>query len=316
MKFWKKQRKSALTGREPGGLPAAALSAAAWGAEIEGFLREREAFCVNAISRFYSGIINEVWAAKMPCPDAAKPENNVRGLLLYGKGLLFPVFHFSPAMTEKFLLEDMPLPSFFPSVLKSGPLHCAQGLAGDMDMLETALGKKGIFPSSRYDYELRSLDYSRVSFLKTPWGMDGPPGLVIRKAETSDADGLFPLQAGYEQEEVLPRGAEFNPGLCRRGLEYLLAGNLVLAAELDGRLTGKININAQSLNFFQIGGVYVLPEYRGLGIAKAMTAALIREFALIKSRYSLFVKKANAPALRVYESLGFKKNGDYRISYF
>ena len=129
-------------------------------------------------------------------------------------------------------------------------------------------------------------------------------------------DGLYPLQAAYEQEEVLPPGAVFNPAVCRRGLELLAAGNKMLAAEMDGVLVGKINVNARSFTRFQIGGVYVLPQWRGLGIARAMTAALVGELSRRKRGFTLFVKKANVSARRVYDSLGFAKTGDYRINYY
>jgi len=115
---------------------------------------------------------------------------------------------------------------------------------------------------------------------------------------------------------VLPSGARFDPATCRKGVEHLIAGGMVLVAELKGRLIGKVNINAQSYTCLQIGGVYVLPEFRSLGIAQTMTAALIQEFAPLGKRFTLFVKKANAPALRAYEKLGFEKIEDYRISYY
>jgi predicted GNAT family acetyltransferase len=273
----------------------------------EPFLRKRELYCVNAISRFISGITGNAWAAFLQ-----KTDKQISGLLLYGKRLLFPVFDSSLALTAKFPAEGMPLPLFFPLVLKKESIHAAQGLADDMDMLETALKTKGIAPSSTYDYELRSLMYSESA----GFSLHSPPGLVIRRAEPKDAAALYPLQAGYEQEEVLPEGTQFNPASCRRGLDRLIDGNMVLAAEMEGRLVGKININAQSYNCFQIGGVYVAPEYRRLGIAQAMTACLIREFLPQKKIFTLFVKKANVPARQVYDTLGFEKIADYRITYY
>jgi GNAT superfamily N-acetyltransferase len=245
-----------------------------------------------------------VWAAAFP-PDS------LSALFLYGKRLLFPVFRFSLAKRSEFLAEGMPLPLFFRQVLKNDPLHAAQGLADDMDILEAALRKKGLFPASTYDYELRGLTHSVPES-----GGVSLPGLLIRRPETADTNALFPLQAGYEKEEVLPCGAQFDPAACRKGVEYLIAGGMILTAELKGHLVGKVNINAQSYTYLQIGGVYVLPEYRSLGIAQAMTAALIREFTPLGKRFALFVKKSNAPAIRVYDKLGFVKNGDYRISYY
>ena len=288
MNIWKKLNKNALS-------------------RAGEFLREREETCVSAISRFNAGITSHAWAVCKPGGGSS----SISALLLYGKGLLFPVFHFSFGQNAQFKTAGLPLPFFLPMIFRNEPLHAAQGLADDMDMLEKALEKKEGFSSSKYEYELRRLDYRERDFT-----VHFPAGLVIRRAETADIGKLFPLQAAYETEEVLPRGAVFNPASCRKTLETLVSEKTILAAELDGVLVGKININAMSFNCFQIGGVYVLPEYRRRGIARSMTAALIRKFAPQKKCFTLFVKKANIPARKVYDSLGFIITGDYRISYF
>jgi predicted GNAT family acetyltransferase len=131
-----------------------------------------------------------------------------------------------------------------------------------------------------------------------------------------DIDSLFPLQAGYEIEEVLPKGAQFNPALCRKGLEQLVKGGMILAAEMDGRLVGKININAVSFTRLQIGGVFVDPAYRGQGIAKMMTSEIIKLLLPLGKNFSLFVKKINTAAVKAYTKTGFTKFADYRINYY
>jgi len=273
------------------------------------FLKKRENYCVNAISRFNSGETGNIWAAY---EQNAKPGSaEIKALLLYGKRLLFPVFDFSSAEPET---NFMPLPYFFSIFMKSDSLHSAQGLSSDMTILEKTLRKKGIFSSVSYDYELRSLENEAADNAVSSY--IPPGGLVVRRAAMRDAGALFPLQAGYETEEVLPVGAAFNPAACRKVLESLIADNLIFTAELNGCLVGKININARSFNRLQIGGVYVQPEYRRQGIALAMTAGLIRELAPQKKGFTLFVKKANIPARKVYDRLGFEKIGDYRISYY
>jgi len=291
---WKKLRKSALP-------------------QAEAFLRQREPYCVSAISRFTTGLTNHVWATPLRAKDGAVSNALASGLLLYGKRLLFPVFAFPPAQAAEFLADGLPLPRFFPQALKSEPLHAAQGLAGDMDLLEAALKKKGFCSTSSYDYELRS---QTVPCTSPSASLRVIRGLTIRKATMADAGALFPLQAGYEQEEVLPHGAQFEPAVCLKGLEFLIAQNMLLMAELDGRPVGKANINAESFNCLQIGGVYVHPEFRSRGIAQALTTALIHAFAPKKQHFTLFVKKTNIPARRVYDKLGFVKTGGYRITYY
>ena len=79
---------------------------------------------------------------------------------------------------------------------------------------------------------------------------------------------------------------------------------------------GKINTNAASFTRVQIGGVYVLPEYRGLGIGRRMTAVFAGELQARGWGLTLFVKKNNPAAQKIYRSIGFEEAGDYRISYY
>jgi predicted GNAT family acetyltransferase len=170
----------------------------------------------------------------------------------------------------------------------------------------------GFQAQERIDYDLMTLDQDPLS----ECFHQGPINLVLRKPVPEDTEGLFQLQAAYEQEEVLPRDAVFNPAVCRKTLERLLASELILIACLDGKIVGKINTNALSFNCRQIGGVYVRPEYRSRGIAVRMSAVFIRDLLASHQEISLFVKKRNAPARALYRRLGFAYRGDYRISYY
>jgi predicted GNAT family acetyltransferase len=79
---------------------------------------------------------------------------------------------------------------------------------------------------------------------------------------------------------------------------------------------GKINTNAASFARVQIGGVYVLPEYRGLGIGRRMTSVFAAELQAQGWGVTLFVKKSNPAAQKIYRRIGFDDAGDYRISYY
>jgi GNAT superfamily N-acetyltransferase len=271
--------------------------------QAEAFLKAQEPYCPGAAARFIGDAENHVWISRLPA------------LLMYSHRTLYPVFHLPRDVAAEFLAGGMPLPPFFSLIQSSAPLHAMQGLAEDVDLLETGLNRKGFFASSSCDYELHSFDSAAVPHIPLS-DAGGLPGLVIRRPKVADIDDLFPLQQDYEVQEVIPRGGVFNPAACRRSLELLVGEGMMLIAELEGHIAGKININAQSFTRFQIGGVYVLPELRNRGIARAMTAALIRKYGPLKQKFSLFVKKTNAPARRVYHNIGFAKIADYRINYY
>jgi predicted GNAT family acetyltransferase len=129
-------------------------------------------------------------------------------------------------------------------------------------------------------------------------------------------DNLFQLQSAYDQEEVLPQQAVFNPAACRLSLEHIMDHEHILVAELGSRLVGKINTSAASFSRYQIGGVYVHPAYRGLGIASRMGALFIRRLLAEKKGVTLFVKKQNPFARKLYRHIGFETLNTYRISYF
>jgi predicted GNAT family acetyltransferase len=160
------------------------------------------------------------------------------------------------------------------------------------------------------------IDYDLMGLDREPSRKNGPPGLILRRPGIMDMNGLFVLQAGYEKEEVIPRGAEFNPAACRLTLQHLMEEDQILAAELEGRLVGKINLSARSFSRCQIGGVYVHPDYRGRGIARRMIAEFIRPLLARGWGITLFVKKNNSAARAVYRGLGFEFCADYRISYY
>jgi predicted GNAT family acetyltransferase len=127
---------------------------------------------------------------------------------------------------------------------------------------------------------------------------------------------VFQLQAAYETEEVLPDGAKLNAPGCRLSAEHIIRRDHSLVAVLDKKIVGKINVSAASCNYRQIGGVYVLPEYRGRGIARILGASFSRSVISEGKKIVLFVKKNNAAAQKVYSSLGFTAIADYRISYY
>ncbi|GHV24704.1 hypothetical protein AGMMS4952_00810 [Spirochaetia bacterium] len=269
---------------------------------VEEFLRSREHYCVTACSKFLQphDPQDRTWRL-------TNAEGIIRAVILRSGGMLFPVFKDA---------RDISFPRFMNGLLGriwgQPPIHAVQGLPGDTELLLAALANLGYPAPEHRDYDLMALN--------------GPPkrgspdtglrGLVLRKPGFTDLEAMLPLQAGYEKEEVLPQGADFNPAWCRLNLSSILAREQSLIACLGDRIVGKINTNAASFTRLQIGGVYVLPEYRGLGIGRRMTAAFVGELCKQSRGLTLFVKKSNQTARAIYERVGFSAAADYRICYY
>jgi ribosomal protein S18 acetylase RimI-like enzyme len=270
-------------------------------AEYEGpeqFLRCRENFCVAACARFIKREPSQDHVWTLP-----GPEGGIAALLLHSRRSLLPVFNGN---------REIPLPRFLKRFLIKVPIHAVQGLREDAEILEEAMETRGYRSADTIDYYLMALDTEPpASAFRS-----GPKGLIIRLPAERDTDEIFRLQAAYEQEEVLPRNGVFNAAASRLSLEHVLAREQVLVAELDGMIVGKINTNGHSFTRCQIGGVYVRPDCRGMGIGLKMAAAFFKILIMGGNRATLFVKKRNAAAMALYRRLGFTILDDYRISYY
>ena len=140
--------------------------------------------------------------------------------------------------------------------------------------------------------------------------------VIVKTAVPADTEILFPLQRGYELEEVLLEDSIFDNKLCLQNLKSLIKRETVLVAYRGGIPVAKAGTNARGYCFSQVGGVYTLPEYRGKGIGRYLMALLARREWDQGRGLALFVKKTNLPARSLYHRGGFKRMGDFRITYY
>jgi ribosomal protein S18 acetylase RimI-like enzyme len=269
--------------------------------EIEAFLKSREALCVGACSRFLARSFNpgHIWTLQ----GVSGRSTEISAFMFNSRLSLFPIFTGN---------RNFPLPRFLGRFLRKISIYSVQGLTEDTEVLEAGMAKNGYTTMDRNDYDLMTLDKEPLpSSFHT-----GPPGLIIRPPAEADKEELFALHSAYEQEEVIPRGGSFDSDSCRRTLEKLMTSEKMLVACLGNKIVGKINTNAKSFTRYQIGGVYVPPQFRGHGIALKMSAVFLKELTAAGWGISLFVKKRNAAARSLYRRLGFSSSGDYRISYY
>jgi len=266
-------------------------------AAAENLLRENEADYVSACSRYISRD-----AASDPVWILRSKSGGIAALIINSRSVLMPVF----------CKKEVPSPDFMGSFLAKKFIHSIQGLACEVEFLQEALCRKGMKIKDIIDYNLMSLDINPLKKNSNKCSSN----LELCVPSITDLEALVPLQAGYEQEEVLPKGSVFNPASSRLNAANIIKTGKILAARLDGRFVGKINVNAVSFTRFQVGGVYVLPEYRGQGIAGKMTQEFVNSLINQGKGVTLFVKKANIAAIRLYSSLGFTVRTDYRITYY
>jgi len=268
----------------------------------EDMLKNLENEYTCACARFLDrSVLNEpVWVL-------SGKKDELKAMIINSKSTLLPVFCG---------LKEIPPPKFLVSFFKFKNIHSIQGLKEEVIILENYMKQFGRNPSVIFDYHLMKLD----NIPKQTEEKKSPRGLVLRIPGMSDLDKLAPLQAGYEHEEVMHRESIFSPAASRINLSRVIAGGKILAAELDGRIAGKINVSGISFTRYLIGGVYVHPSFRGQGIARKMTEqfiiSLINEERTVQKGITLFVKKTNISAIRLYSGLGFTITGDYRISYY
>jgi ribosomal protein S18 acetylase RimI-like enzyme len=230
-------------------------------------------------------------------------EGEISALLIHTRQTLFPVFDKN---------SQIPAPRFLNRFLGKVYIHALQGIREDAERLEALMEDQGYYAVERIEYELMNMDGALKS------GNHGavPAALTLRPPLPKDEDHLWALQSAYEREEVLPANAVFNPAVARLNIRNILEREQVLVAELDGQVVGKINTSAKSFTRYQIGGVYVRPDCRNLGIGSKMTAVFAESLLAQGKRLSLFVKKRNAAACRVYRKIGFNITADYRITYY
>ncbi|MDR1095725.1 MAG: GNAT family N-acetyltransferase [Spirochaetaceae bacterium] len=264
----------------------------AWPAE---FLRAHEATCVSACDRFLNANYQNdcIWML-------SRGGRAAQAVLMYSKRTLFPVLDG---------LTVIPVPVFLRQFLLSSPVHAIHGLREDVSLMEAALYPLQYEPISRVDYYLMAYEAAlRERFVCTP-------GLTLRAARESDYKALVEMQASYEVEEVAINLKRYRPELARFSLAHILEREDMLVAEYEGQLVGKINTNARSFTRRQLGGVYVKPSFRRMGVASSMIGAMVEMLAGNQTAISLYVRKSNIAAQFVYKYAGFRTVADYRISY-
>ncbi|MDB5236983.1 MAG: acetyltransferase [Parcubacteria group bacterium] len=105
-------------------------------------------------------------------------------------------------------------------------------------------------------------------------------------------------------ERSVPKTNTYSPMLTERAWKEELAENTVEIIRLGDIAVGSIAYEEKSPNHIYISGIIVRPEYQGRGIATNATQSVLKKYPDAE-RIDLVTHPEN-PALKLYESLGFK----------
>ena len=128
-----------------------------------------------------------------------------------------------------------------------------------------------------------------------------------RLATPSDEERVLYLSAAMYTEEMGENPLARDPSGYRRRVQILTARGWTYVYEVGGELLFKMDIGCASNRGAQIQGVYVPPEARGRGMGTAAMAACCTLAFERHPSLSLYVNDFNAPAVALYERLGFQR---------
>lgn len=146
---------------------------------------------------------------------------------------------------------------------------------------------------------------------------------VCRTAAQPDS-GRLELADDRDVQELARLGADMNAEDLGRtvadwkrhvgAVQARVTAGRVFVIRREGRIDFTVNVGTRHTFGCQIGGTYVRPEARGRGLATLgmadLSARLLRTWPIV----TLHVREANAPAIRVYERVGFERDVPYRVA--
>jgi len=136
----------------------------------------------------------------------------------------------------------------------------------------------------------------------------------VRRATADDAAAVAALVRDAFETEVAAYGPDLPP--LRETAEIVKGGlerGVVLVAERDGQIVGSVRGELRDDGTCLVGRLVVLPEVRRLGVARMLAVELERLFPTAR-RFELFTGHLSVGALALYESLGYRRFREERVS--
>ena len=135
----------------------------------------------------------------------------------------------------------------------------------------------------------------------------------VRVATTADFDALLPASIAMFTEEVgvSPMIGGGSDGYRNRVFELARAGRTYVLMDSDG-VAFKAEVGSLSSKACQIQGVWVRPNLRGGGLCRQALARVVSlALQAVAPCVCLYVNSYNTPALKCYQSIGFRPHGRF-----
>ncbi|MDP3883229.1 MAG: GNAT family N-acetyltransferase [Candidatus Staskawiczbacteria bacterium] len=132
---------------------------------------------------------------------------------------------------------------------------------------------------------------------------EAPGEISLRGATEDDIDSILEV----EKDLV---GTKIYSGLAdAKDAKQEMEENIYYLIEKDGKVVGDTSYQMKNKDYAYISGLAVAKEFQGQGIAKQAMITLLEKLKNIKL-VDLVTHPENEKAIKLYESLGFKKTGE------
>jgi ribosomal protein S18 acetylase RimI-like enzyme len=223
------------------------------------------------------------------------------GAFSTGSGELVGVLHVGPNVVPAFD-DSMVCDTLAPAAAGSAATRMLVGERLAVERLWELVG--ATYPPPR---EVRARQFVYVVEPGTLVPPDGRPVGFARLAKPADEDRVLHLSAAMYTEEMGENPLARDPSGYRRRVQILTARGWTYVYEVAGELHFKMDVGCASDKGAQIQGVYVPPAVRGQGLGTEAMAACCELAFQRHSALSLYVNDFNAPAVALYERLGFQR---------
>jgi len=164
----------------------------------------------------------------------------------------------------------------------------------------------------------RKLEPPTVVRLDQPvYALDSECGLSselnrVRYATASDLETLVPACAAMHTEEVGINPLDRDAFSYRERIRDLVSDGRSLLVMEGTRIAFKCEFSAVTPEAIQLMGVWTAPPFRRQGYARRALQEICGHILSQGRQVTLFVNHFNQPAIRLYESMGFRKIGRNR----